>query len=283
MKTPLKKLIAIEILFLVGTISIFSVIYFVGQHFARITDDGTQYYEIRNQYEKINLIIIFIIYPLRIVYYLVRWSLNTIKQGGNFKNKNKHNMKKYFYSNGKDKEGPVTLEELKQKDIKPKTLIWHEGLDDWKEAEVIEELKEIFELSPPPIDSENETLGTIELNNLSSENNSAATNSYPIKKQGMFSNPFSFEGRIRRTEYGLSLLIFSFGLSIVNLFLKDGYTIVSLAIIPLYWFLWAQGAKRCHDLGKNGWWQIIPLYVLLLIFSKGEIGINKYGINPKNQ
>lgn len=60
-------------------------------------------------------------------------------------------MKKYFYSNGHEKDGPVTLEDLKQKDIKPKTLIWHEGLDDWKEAETIDELREIFELSLPPI------------------------------------------------------------------------------------------------------------------------------------
>jgi hypothetical protein len=69
-------------------------------------------------------------------------------------------MKKYFYSNGQEKEGPVTLEELKQKDIQPKTLIWHEGLDDWKEAENVEELREIFELSPPPIIDENDTIGT---------------------------------------------------------------------------------------------------------------------------
>ena len=55
-------------------------------------------------------------------------------------------MKKYFYSNGQEKEGPVTLEELKQKNIQEKTMIWHEGLDDWKEAENIDELKEIFEL-----------------------------------------------------------------------------------------------------------------------------------------
>ena len=54
-------------------------------------------------------------------------------------------MKKYFYSKGQEKEGPVSLEELKQLDIKPKTLIWFQGLDDWKEAEVIDELKEIFE------------------------------------------------------------------------------------------------------------------------------------------
>lgn len=69
-------------------------------------------------------------------------------------------MKKYFYSIGQEKEGPVTLEELKQKAIQPKTLIWHEGLDDWKEAESIDELREVFELSPPPIIVENDTIST---------------------------------------------------------------------------------------------------------------------------
>jgi len=38
-------------------------------------------------------------------------------------------MKKYFYSNGQEKEGPLTLEELKEKNIKPESLIWHEGLE----------------------------------------------------------------------------------------------------------------------------------------------------------
>ncbi len=84
------------------------------------------------------------------------------------------------------------------------------GLDNWKEAEVIDELKEIFELSPPPIALENDTLGTLESNYLSSENSSDATNSYSAKKHGMFSNPLSFDGRIRRTKYGFSLLIFDF-------------------------------------------------------------------------
>ncbi len=64
-------------------------------------------------------------------------------------------MKKYFYSIGQENEGPVTLEELKQKNIQPKTLIWYEGLENWKEAESIVELRELFELSPPAITVEN--------------------------------------------------------------------------------------------------------------------------------
>lgn len=63
-------------------------------------------------------------------------------------------MKKYFYSNGQEKEGPVTLEELKQKDIQPKTLIWFEGLDDWTPAGELVEMKPILEIQPPPILSE---------------------------------------------------------------------------------------------------------------------------------
>jgi uncharacterized membrane protein YhaH (DUF805 family) len=190
-------------------------------------------------------------------------------------------MKKYFYSNGQDKEGPVTLEELKQKDVTPKTLIWCEGLEDWTEAKNVAELKEIFELSPPPIDTENYTSDIVESNDLSSENNSDATSSYSEKKQGMFSNPFSFDGRIRRTEYGISFIIFVFVAVFVNALVKTGeYPIVGIAYIPMYWFLWAQGAKRCHDLGNNGWWQIIPLYVFWLIFAGADSGINQYGRNP---
>jgi uncharacterized membrane protein YhaH (DUF805 family) len=191
-------------------------------------------------------------------------------------------MKKYFYTSGQDKEGPATLEELKQKDIKPKTLIWHAGLDDWKEAEAVDELREIFELTPPPLDTENDTSGAVEPNKLSSGNHLANTSSFLSKKQGIFSNLFSFDGRIRRTEYGISLIIFVFVAVFVNALVETGeFPIVGLAYIPMYWFLWAQGAKRCHDIGDNGWWQIIPFYVFWLIFANGDSGINRYGRNPK--
>ncbi len=98
----------------------------------------------------------------------------------------------------------------------------------------------------------------------------------------MFLNPFSFEGRIRRTEYGISLIIFGFVVIFVDLLVQSrGFKIVGLANIPIYWFIWAQGAKRCHDLGDNGWWQIIPFYALWMIFQNGQSGTNEYGGNPK--
>lgn len=100
----------------------------------------------------------------------------------------------------------------------------------------------------------------------------------------MFKNPFSFDGRIRRTEYGLSLIIYVLGAFVIGLII--GFTgmpssIMYLLLIPLYWFMLAQGAKRCHDLGNNGWWQIIPFYGFWLLFADGHELENNYGVNPK--
>jgi uncharacterized membrane protein YhaH (DUF805 family) len=97
----------------------------------------------------------------------------------------------------------------------------------------------------------------------------------------MFTNIFSFDGRIRRTEYGISVIIYTIVGVFVNTILDSGEApIIGLAYIPMLWFLWAQGAKRCHDLGNNGWWQIIPLYGLWLLFQDGQPGLNEYGYNP---
>ena len=104
----------------------------------------------------------------------------------------------------------------------------------------------------------------------------------------MFKNPFSFEGRIRRTEYGISLLIYFavyFTIAALAAAAASQSTagmLVFVLMIPLVWFFWAQGAKRCHDIDRNGWWQIIPFYFLFLLFEDGHPGRNEYGSNPKH-
>ena len=105
----------------------------------------------------------------------------------------------------------------------------------------------------------------------------------------MFNAPFSFKGRIRRTEYGLSVIIYGVIYGILSAIVSpssrasDGAEIILLIfLIPLIWFFWAQGAKRCHDIGKTGWMQIVPLYIFWLIFQDGESGTNQYGPNPKS-
>lgn len=108
-----------------------------------------------------------------------------------------------------------------------------------------------------------------------------------LDNKGMFKRIFSFKGRIRRTEYGLSYIIFLIWyLIFMSVTEMNDVTpvlalLIILTIVPAYWFLWAQAAKRCHDRGNSGWYQIIPFYFLIMLFGGSEDGINDYGTNPK--
>ncbi|MNK03718.1 Inner membrane protein YhaI [compost metagenome] len=109
----------------------------------------------------------------------------------------------------------------------------------------------------------------------------------------MFKNPFSFEGRIHRLEYGLSYLIciliyfavqVFIGFIIGLLLLREVpvKTLLFLSLLPAIYFLIAQGAKRCHDRGNSGWWQLIPFYGFVMMFGEGDAFENEYGQCPKN-
>lgn len=109
----------------------------------------------------------------------------------------------------------------------------------------------------------------------------------------MFKNPFSFNGRIRRLEYGISVIIYAvfyYAFIFVTAFNQNSVegpsglisVIALLVFIPLFWFIIAQNAKRCHDRGNSGWFQLIPFYGLILLFADSEYGPNKYGPNPKD-
>lgn len=101
----------------------------------------------------------------------------------------------------------------------------------------------------------------------------------------MFNKPFSITGRIRRAEYFISvvMLIFLIGWSYMTyiLFGPVAGFILALGIPPMVLFVIVQGVKRCHDLGKTGYFQFIPFYRLWMLFADGEIGDNGYGPNPK--
>jgi uncharacterized membrane protein YhaH (DUF805 family) len=101
----------------------------------------------------------------------------------------------------------------------------------------------------------------------------------------MSDNPFSFDGRIRRIEYCLSYLgcyAIQVALQFILTDVEMGSVILLLCFIPLVWFILAQGAKRCHDMGTSGWFQMIPLYFLWMMFAPGHPDRNKYGPSPKH-
>ena len=57
---------------------------------------------------------------------------------------------KYFIHDGTNQQGPFLVEELKLQKISKGSMVWHEGMDTWKPAGEIDELKSIFTVVPPP-------------------------------------------------------------------------------------------------------------------------------------
>ena len=98
-------------------------------------------------------------------------------------------------------------------------------------------------------------------------------------------NYANFEGRARRKEYWMFFLfnlIFSYSLTFLDLFvLKTGFINLFYSLAVLLPSI-AVVVRRMHDVGKSGWYILIPIYNLILAMTEGELTVNEYGPNPKN-
>jgi uncharacterized membrane protein YhaH (DUF805 family) len=96
-------------------------------------------------------------------------------------------------------------------------------------------------------------------------------------------NYATFSGRARRSEYWYFVLfniIISIVLGLIGGMLELGFlsNLYSLLIIvPSI----AVGVRRMHDVGKSGWFLLIPIYNLILAVTEGTKGTNAYGADPK--
>lgn len=110
-------------------------------------------------------------------------------------------------------------------------------------------------------------------------------------KKVVIENYANFEGRARRKEYWMFILVNSiisvvlgFVDGIAGLTFGPGKTgilglIYSLAVlVPSF----AAGVRRMHDVGKSGWYVLIPFYNIILACAEGDKGTNQYGADPKN-
>jgi hypothetical protein len=58
--------------------------------------------------------------------------------------------KEFYYLEEKEQKGPFTIDQLKSFSLKPDTLVWADGFENWKPIKDVEELKFLLRKSPPP-------------------------------------------------------------------------------------------------------------------------------------
>ena len=101
-----------------------------------------------------------------------------------------------------------------------------------------------------------------------------------------------FTGRARRSEYWYFVLV-----NLFNSFLtsymdttfgtfdeetKIGYINMTYAMVVLVPNI-AVNIRRMHDVGKSGWYMLIPIYNIVLAATPGIVGENQYGSDPKKE
>lgn len=60
-------------------------------------------------------------------------------------------MKKYFIYQENQQIGPLTFEELQERNVGKDTMVWFDGLAEWKKAGDLLELNDLFQAGPPPV------------------------------------------------------------------------------------------------------------------------------------
>lgn len=106
-----------------------------------------------------------------------------------------------------------------------------------------------------------------------------------------------FSGRSRRREYWYFMLFYFLAFAVLLLLdfglgtysVKAGAGVFSgIFSVLLFMPSFAVAARRLHDTGKSGWWQLImfipfigAIVLIAFLIRDSQAGNNKYGPNPK--
>lgn len=102
-----------------------------------------------------------------------------------------------------------------------------------------------------------------------------------------FKQAFDYKGRSSRRAYWMFTLwdtLFSFGLMALSALVSDAYP-EAFVLSPIYSIVTMFPAcalvfRRCHDSDKSGWWMLLPIYNVYLLFVRGTQGDNRFGPDP---
>lgn len=99
-----------------------------------------------------------------------------------------------------------------------------------------------------------------------------------------------FSGRARRKEYWMFVLfntiivfVLGFALGFLDGMLNTNIGVVVVGIYNLAVFIpsLAVSIRRMHDLGRSGWWILVPIVNIVFLFLNGQPQANEYGPDPK--
>ena len=93
-----------------------------------------------------------------------------------------------------------------------------------------------------------------------------------------------FNGRARRAEFWQFYLFFILTVMAFG-FIGGMIRVPAIVAIPYLGLIVpyiAVGVRRMHDVGKSGWFLLIPFYNLILAVTEGEKSTNEYGPDPKS-
>lgn len=192
-------------------------------------------------------------------------------------------MGKFYYADEKNFHGPFTIGQLKKIPfIQSDTMIWDEEHSIWNRADMIDELKEIVLIRDSSSKVEIKKRDEDEVLDYEEIPEDRGHSGKTIQSEHDDTNVGSFEGRIRRIEYVITFIVVMISITVLNLYYADleWYGILMWHGFNIY-LMTSQGAKRCHDLGNSGWFQLIPFYTFWMLFARGQIGRNRYGSDPK--
>lgn len=101
-------------------------------------------------------------------------------------------------------------------------------------------------------------------------------------KRGL-QNYANFNGRDTRPQYWWYILGYVIIAIIASTISRTTGSMLVYYLVILAFFLpnLAAGVRRLHDLGKSGWFILIPIYNIILLATEGEDRDNEYGPNPR--
>ena len=201
-------------------------------------------------------------------------------------------MKYYLNTNGQQG-GPFELSELLINGLTPQSYVWNETMTNWAPAMQVPEVAALLQQQQPappafdqqpPIPPQPEAPQQPQYGYKQPQQPQYGYQPQPKSMdfgeaiKVCFNKFANFEGRARRSEYWWFILF-------VNLVSMVTCGIASIVfLVPVI----AVTARRLHDIGRSGWWQLIsfvPLAgaILLLIWTVQDStpGTNEYGPNPK--